>query len=175
MRASSVRAIAHAIVTDGDELDFCLDTSLEQGVREPSAPTPGHDECRYPTKPSAHPSNRLVTQLNENWKVVDDPLQWILQRRKGNPRKKNSGWRDRSFCTTREGLLRCVSKYCGEVDQVALARLTALSPNHPMQNLDVHGTGQAQAETQLQGLALQGIQDCAGDEHAPRSSQSALC
>jgi hypothetical protein len=46
---------------------------------------------------------------------VDDPLQWILQRRKGNPRKKNSGWQDRSFCTTREVLLRCVREYCGSL------------------------------------------------------------
>src|SRR5262245_38953961 len=47
--------------------------------------------------PPAHPSNRLITQLNSNWRVVDDPLQWILQRRKGNPRKRNSGWIDRCF------------------------------------------------------------------------------
>jgi hypothetical protein len=51
--------------------------------------------------PPAHPSNRLITQLNSNWRVLDDPLQWILQRRKGNPRKRNSRWIDRSFCTTR--------------------------------------------------------------------------
>ena len=78
----------------------------------------------------AHPSNRLVAQLNETWRVVDDPLQWILQRRKGNPRKKNSGWRNRSFCRTREGLLRCVREYCGEVDHDALARLEALPDYH---------------------------------------------
>jgi hypothetical protein len=81
--------------------------------------------------PSAHPSNRLIAQLNRNWRVVDDPLQWILQRRKGNPRKRNSGWQDRSFCTTREGLLRCVRETCGEVDDKALAHLRALPEFHP--------------------------------------------
>ena len=79
----------------------------------------------------AHPSNRLVTQLNESWRVIDDPLQWILQRKKGNPRKKNPGWRDRSFCRTRDALLRCVREYCGEVDPSALATLKALSDWHP--------------------------------------------
>ena len=36
---------------------------------------------------AALPSNRLTVQLNKNWRIADDPLQWILQRRKGNPRK----------------------------------------------------------------------------------------
>jgi hypothetical protein len=78
----------------------------------------------------AHPSNQLVAQLNTNWRVVDDPAQWILQRRKGNPRKKNSGWQARSFCTTRKALLRCIREYCGEVDQKALADLQALPDHH---------------------------------------------
>ena len=46
-----------------------------------------------------------------------------LQRKKGNPRTKNAGWRDRSFCRTREGLLRCIREYCGEVDAEALSKL----------------------------------------------------
>jgi len=74
----------------------------------------------------AHPSNRLLAQLNTNWRVVDDPLQWILQRRKGNPRKKNSGWRSRSLCRTRDALLRCVREHCGEIDPEALATLKEL-------------------------------------------------
>ena len=61
---------------------------------------------------------------------MDHPLQLILQRRKGKPRKKNSGWQSRSFCTTRESLLRCVRKLCGEVDQNALADLQALPEHH---------------------------------------------
>ena len=61
---------------------------------------------------------------------MDDPLQWILQRRKGNPRKKNSGWQDRSFCRTREGLARCVRENCGEIDVDAYARLLALAEFH---------------------------------------------
>ena len=78
----------------------------------------------------AHPSNRPIAQLNERWRVVDDPLQWILQRKKGGPHEKNSGWRNRSFCTTREGLLRCIRECSGEIDADALAELRRLPDNH---------------------------------------------
>ena len=29
--------------------------------------------------------------LNDRWRVTDDPLQWILERRKRNPSAKGSG------------------------------------------------------------------------------------
>ena len=80
------------------------------------------DRAEGPT----HPSNRLVAQLNETWRVIDDPLQWILQRRKGNPRKKNSGWQSRSVCRTRGALIRCTREYIGEVDGEALAKVHSL-------------------------------------------------
>src|SRR6478735_3608359 len=108
MRASSVRATAHAIVTSGDEFDQDLETSLDQWVREPSNVRDAGSVPHQADEGSAHPSNRLVAQLNATWRVAADPLQWRLQRKKGNPRTRNSGWRDRSFCTMREGLLRCV-------------------------------------------------------------------
>ena len=99
-------------------------------MREPLYDTGGVSRPSATPSASAHPSNRLVAQLNASWRVVDDPLQWILQRRKGNPRSKNSGWENRSFCTTREALLRCVREYCGEVDLAALAALSALPEHH---------------------------------------------
>jgi hypothetical protein len=102
----------------------------ENGVCEPSeAPYP-ITRWKGPSPNPAHPSNRLTAQLNKNWRVVDDPLQWIIQRRKGKTRKKNSGWQDRSFCTTREGLMRSVRESCGEVYDEALARLRALPEFH---------------------------------------------
>jgi len=99
-------------------------------VRERSAAPAGHLGFKDHTEGLAHPSNRLVAQLNESWRVIDDRLQWILQRRKGKPRKKNSGWQDRSFCTMREVLIRCVREYCGEVDADALAALRHLPDTH---------------------------------------------
>jgi hypothetical protein len=81
-------------------------------VRERSAAPATHRDYQDRVERLAHPSNRLVAQLNANWRVVDDPLQWILQRRKGTPREKSTGWQGRSFCRTREGLLRCIREYC---------------------------------------------------------------
>jgi hypothetical protein len=103
----------------------------------------------------------------------------ILQRRKGNPRKKNGGWRARSFCRTREALLGCIREYCGEID--ALAKLKSLPEWHPdwdsrddRANLDVRETDQAQAEQQLEPLAAQGLEAGKAEDQPPRSSQSAL-
>ena len=134
-------------IRDGDQ------PNSQRGVREPSVRgTAASDNKLGVTRP-AHPSNCLVARLNEAWRVIDDPLQWILQREKGNPRKKNSGLRGRSFCRTREALLRCICQYCGEVHGSALAKLQALPDWHPdwdrkkkLPNLDVRGTDQAQGD-----------------------------
>ena len=158
-----------------------LDPSSEEGVRERSAaPTMCQDHQDRAQRP-AHRSNRRLAQLNESWRVVDDPLQWILQRRKGNPRDKSSGWRGRSFCRTRDALLRCVREQCGEIDANSLAVLKALPDWHPdwdrrnhRANLDVRGTDQAQADGQSEPLPAQGLEACEADDQRPRSSQSAL-
>ena len=106
------------------------ESSSQQRVRQPSPVALASWTSNDLPSPPAHRLNPLIAQLNKNWRIVDDPLQWILQRRKGNPRKKNSGWQDRSFCRTREGLLRCVREHCGEIDVDAPARLSALPEFH---------------------------------------------
>jgi hypothetical protein len=111
MRASSVRATADA-VTSGDEPDQYLDASLDQWVREPSNVRDAGSARHQAVDGPAHPSNRLIAQLNATWRVVDDPLQWILQRRKGNSRAKNTGWRARSYCRTKDALLRFIREHC---------------------------------------------------------------
>jgi hypothetical protein len=134
-------------------------------VREQSPPLSGADARQPGAKRPAHPSIRLVSQLDEAWRVVDDPLQWILQRRKGNPRSKNSGWDGRSFCRTRDALLRCIREYCGVVDAKALANVQSLPDwhsdwdgEHQTQNLDVRGTDQAQAERQATPLSPRALE-----------------
>ncbi len=99
-------------------------------VREPSSPPDGGDLATDKLAAPAHPSNPLVAQLNGRWRVVDDPLQWVLQRRQGNARQKNTGWRCRSFCRTRMALLRCIHDYCGPVDPAALPTLKTLPDYH---------------------------------------------
>ena len=68
--------------------------------------------------------NHFPTVLNSGWRVMDDPLQWLLQHQQGGR------WRNRSYCRTREGLLRCVREYCGIIDAEALKRLEALPGFH---------------------------------------------
>ena len=68
-------------------------------------------------------------QLNEGWRVSEDSLQWMLQRRCSKPGQK-AKWTGRSFCRTREALLRCVNDHCGVVCAEALKRLEALPDFH---------------------------------------------
>src|SRR6516225_7673114 len=129
-----IRAHRSRLSVDHENANGVLEANdlfLKEGVCEPSASIIDVTVPPEVPSPPAHPSNRLITQLNPNWRVVNDPLQWILQRRKGNPRKRNSGWIDRSFCTTREGLLRCVRESCSEVDDEALTQLQKLPDFHP--------------------------------------------
>ena len=55
--------------------------------------------------------------LNDSWRVADDPPQWSLQYRKGNPRGRTSGWAGRKFIRNRDHLLRRIEELCGNVDQ----------------------------------------------------------
>jgi len=100
-------------------------------VREPCSSPDGGDVATDTLTAPAHPSPHLVGQLNEQWRVVDDPLQWILQKRKGKARNKSSGWQGRSFCRTREALLRCIREYCGDVAAENLDTICVLPDLHP--------------------------------------------
>lgn len=88
-----------------------------------------HDGTSQTSRP-AHRSNHLIAQLNHRWRVVDDPSQWLLQCRKGNARHKASGWRNRSFCRSRHGLIRCIEEMCGEVQPDAFICVSTLPDIH---------------------------------------------
>ena len=131
VRATSVRAIAPNITQETfHSCDPTLAVSPDEWVREPSWLKPVGQQTSTVIKRPAHSPNRLLAQVNDKWRVIDDPLQWILQQRKGNSRQKNSGWRSRSFCGTRAALLRCVREYCGEIRFDALTTLQALPVHH---------------------------------------------
>ena len=76
-------------------------------------------------------------RLNARWRVVDDPIQWILQQREGGkPRRRPDGsyrqpWRDRSFPTGRRLLKREIRRLCGEVDPDAIKLVALLPEKHP--------------------------------------------
>ena len=102
----------------------------QQQVRQPQQEGLAEVDSEPSSSPLAHPSNRLLIQLNPQWRVIDDDLQYILQNRKGNSRSKATGWRSRSFCRTREALFRCVREYCGPVTENALRQVRALPEWH---------------------------------------------
>jgi hypothetical protein len=78
------------------------------------------DEAYYPS-----------IQLNTRWRVIicRDGLQWVLQYRNRAGRAETvarDGWRGRSYCRTREALIGCCDRFCGEIDPAAAAELEAL-------------------------------------------------
>ena len=108
-------------------------------VRQPRKRWPSILTREAAPSPLAHRSNALLIQLNPDWRVVEDDVQYILQYRKGSVRSKATGWLSRSFCRTREALLRCIREYCGSVDLEALQRVSALpDPHNDLGNAAVH-------------------------------------
>ena len=90
------------------------------------------DATPVPEPPETMPRlsvKRFPVQLNEGWRVSQDNLQWMLQRRSSRP-GQNPKWAGRSFCRTRKELLRCVREHAGIVDAEALKRLEALPDFH---------------------------------------------
>ena len=83
------------------------------------------------TKGTCSLSPRVIAVLNDRWRVIDDPLQWILEARDGRKRLRATGWRGRSFCTTRGTLKREIRRLVGDVDPAAMAIVDALPNQHP--------------------------------------------
>ena len=55
----------------------------------------------------------VVVYLAPDWRVVEDGVQWIVQRREQGPRQR---WLSVKFCTSREGLIRRCGPGRGNVD-----------------------------------------------------------
>jgi hypothetical protein len=70
----------------------------------------------------------VVAQLNPRWRVIvcAQGIQWILQRRASTETYATSRWTGRSFCRTREALLRCSREHAGPVAPAAACLLAAL-------------------------------------------------
>ena len=69
----------------------------------------------------------VVAVLNPKWRVIRcrDGIQWILQSR-DSATAANGVWRGRSYCRTKEALLRVCAKHAGEINPTAAAILVAL-------------------------------------------------
>jgi hypothetical protein len=78
-------------------------------VRHPQQALRGTDAPKATKHPAAR-SKPVVAVLNDRWRVIDDGIQWVLQKRKGRPTPKSTGWRGRSFATSRAALLDSVER-----------------------------------------------------------------
>jgi hypothetical protein len=70
---------------------------------------------------------RVVARLNPRWRVIEcsDGVQWILQRLGSPERARRNDWRGRSYCRTKEALIRCTREYVDGADAAAMAVLAA--------------------------------------------------
>jgi hypothetical protein len=79
---------------------------------------------------SAQGYSRLVAVLNGKWRVIEcrDGIQWILQARDTLNALSTAVWRGRSYCRTKEALLRVCAAHAGKIDPTPTAILAALPP-----------------------------------------------
>ena len=71
--------------------------------------------------------SRVVTILNTKWRVIEcrDRIQWILQSR-DSLQPEVGLWRGRSYCLTKEALLRVCAARVDEIASIIAAILAAL-------------------------------------------------
>jgi hypothetical protein len=65
----------------------------------------------------------MTIELGNGWRVSIGKTQWMLEQ------WRNPSWRPRSYCCTRDALVRCIGEHCG--GGVDLTRLLALPEWHP--------------------------------------------
>ncbi|MET4345584.1 hypothetical protein ABIC08_006893 [Bradyrhizobium sp. RT9b] len=70
----------------------------------------------------------LVVVLNSGWRVIEcrHGIQWVLQHRNRAKTVARHVWRGRSYCRTKEALIRCCDEHAGRIDPAAGASLAAL-------------------------------------------------
>lgn len=81
-----------------------------------------------------------LVNLNDKWRIDDDPLQWILKRRDGAETYAADGsvvkparWVGSAYCATRAALLSNIRERAGDVDPMAVAFVETWPERH------VHG------------------------------------
>lgn len=74
----------------------------------------------------------IVAQLSDGWRIIAcrSDIQWILQRSVGQ-RHGRTRWEGRSFCRTKEALIRFSRTHASPVDPAAQLLLDALPERFP--------------------------------------------
>ena len=105
-----------------------LGTDFKHGT---ATPFPGYPRVPDRSLPGQGPILEPFTiQLNNRWRVINDPLQFILQRKHTRNNKAGFSWDGRRFCRTRLFLLRSIRELAEDVDSSALALIEALPDWH---------------------------------------------
>lgn len=70
----------------------------------------------------------IVAKLNDRWRVIAcrHGIQWILQYRNRAETVARDGWRGRSYCRTKEALIRVCDCHAGNIEPAARAILNEL-------------------------------------------------
>jgi hypothetical protein len=78
---------------------------------------------------SAEGYSYVVAVLNGKWRVIQcrDGLQWILQSRDTLRALHTAVWRGRSYCRSKEALLRVSAAHAGAIDPIAAAIMAAMT------------------------------------------------
>jgi hypothetical protein len=100
------------------------DHNHQLDLTQAAAPT---SAIRLPESAEGYPA----INLNGRWRVITcrDGIQWILQRRHRLDRPETLSrdtWRGRSYCRTREALVRCCEAHVGAIEPVAAVELEQL-------------------------------------------------
>lgn len=64
-----------------------------------------------------------VMDLTAKWRLAHDGLQWILQKRKGQPRPNNNGWASERYYTRAGALADAVERHCEGVHPAVVAKI----------------------------------------------------
>jgi hypothetical protein len=105
------------------------DSGTEVGADSPNAQICPPDTSAIANRnESAEGYSRVVAVLNGKWRVIEcrDAIQWILQSRDTTKAASSGAWRGRSYCRTKEALLRICRVHAGTIDPSAAAILAAL-------------------------------------------------
>ena len=108
--------------------DFALGAAMDSPQHK-SGPVDAPDVLNR--KESSDGYGRVITNANSKWRVIEcrDGIQWILQFR-DSLKSEVSLWRGRSYCRTKEALLRVCALHAGKINPTAAAVLAALRENH---------------------------------------------
>jgi hypothetical protein len=117
---------APALPASTQSSDFALGATIDSPLHK-SGPVDAPDVLNR--KESSDGYGRVVAVLNPKWRVIEcrDGIQWILQSR--DSLKPEVVWRGRSYCRTKEALLRVCALHAGEINPTAAAVLAALHEN----------------------------------------------